>query len=134
MLLNINADKNQFLQIILVGQPQLKQMLRQPELLQFAQRISSDYHLRPLKCDEVAKYINYRLDAVGARGPLFSNDACEMIAQASLGIPRTINILCDTALVYGFAASRQQIGSDLIYQVIEDKKEFGVLPMPLSAS
>jgi type II secretory pathway predicted ATPase ExeA len=57
-----------------------------------------------------------------------------MIAQASLGIPRTINILCDTALVYGFAASRQQIGSDLIYQVIEDKKEFGVLPMPLSAS
>jgi general secretion pathway protein A len=133
MLLNINADKNQFLQIILVGQPQLKEMLRKPELLQFAQRISSDYHLRPLKCDEVTKYINHRLKAVGAQTQLFSNEACDMIAQASLGIPRTINILCDTAMVYGFAANRQQIGSDIIFQVIEDKKEFGVLPMPIAA-
>jgi general secretion pathway protein A len=133
MLLNINADKNQFLQIILVGQPQLKEMLRKPELLQFAQRISSDYHLRPLKCDEVAKYINHRLTAVGAQTQLFSDQACDMIAEASLGIPRTINILCDTALVYGFAANRRQIGQDIIYQVIEDKKEFGVLPMPISA-
>jgi general secretion pathway protein A len=133
MLLNINADKNQFLQIILVGQPQLKEMLRKPELLQFAQRISSDYHLRPLKCDEVAKYINHRLTAVGAQTQLFSNEACDMIAEASLGIPRTINILCDTALVYGFAANRQQIDTDIIYQVIEDKKEFGVLPMPIAA-
>jgi type II secretory pathway predicted ATPase ExeA len=133
MLLNINADKNQFLQIILVGQPQLKEMLRKPELLQFAQRISSDYHLRPLKCDDVAKYINHRLTAVGARTKLFSDEACDMIAEASLGIPRTINILCDTALVYGFAANRQQIEPDIIFQVIEDKKEFGVLPMPVSA-
>jgi len=133
MLLNINADKNQFLQIILVGQPQLKEILRKPELLQFAQRISSDYHLRPLKCDEVAKYINHRLTAVGAQTQLFSNEACDMIAEASLGIPRTINILCDTALVYGFAANRQQIDTDIIYQVIEDKKEFGVLPMPIAA-
>jgi type II secretory pathway predicted ATPase ExeA len=133
MLLNINADKNQFLQIILVGQPQLKEMLRKPELLQFAQRISSDYHLRPLKGDDVAKYINHRLTAVGAQTQLFSNEACDMIAEASLGIPRTINILCDTALVYGFAANRQQIDTDIIYQVIEDKKEFGVLPMPIAA-
>jgi general secretion pathway protein A len=134
MLLNINADKDQFLQIILVGQPQLKEMLRRPELLQFAQRISSDYHLRPLKCDEVAKYINHRLTAVGARTQLFSPEACDMIANASLGIPRTINILCDTALVYGFAANRQQVGPDIVYQVIEDKKEFGILPMPIAAS
>jgi general secretion pathway protein A len=133
MLLNINADKSQFLQIILVGQPQLKEMLRKPELLQFAQRISSDYHLRPLKCEDVAKYINHRLAAVGAQRQLFSNQACDMIAEASLGIPRTINILCDTALVYGFAANRQQIDTDIIYQVIEDKKEFGVLPMPIAA-
>ena len=53
-----------------------------------------------------------------------------MIAEASLGIPRTINILCDTALVYGFATSARQIGSDLVTQVIADKKEFGVLPLP----
>ena len=133
MLLNINADKHQYLQIILVGQPQLKDMLRRPELLQFAQRVSSDYHLRPLRADEVAAYINYRLKAVGARGPLFSDEACDMIAEASLGIPRTINILCDTALVYGFAANVRQISRDLVYQVIRDKMEFGVLPMPAPA-
>jgi type II secretory pathway predicted ATPase ExeA len=130
MLLNINADKHQFLQIMLVGQPQLKDMLRAPQLLQFAQRVSSDYHLRPLKAEDVKKYINYRLSAVGSRFELFSDEACKVIAEASLGIPRTINILCDTALVYGFATSARQIGSDLITQVIADKKEFGVLPLP----
>lgn len=130
MLLNINADKHQFLQIMLVGQPQLKDMLRAPQLLQFAQRVSSDYHLRALKAEDVKKYINYRLSAVGSRFELFSDEACKVIAEASLGIPRTINILCDTALVYGFATSARQIGSDLITQVIADKKEFGVLPLP----
>jgi type II secretory pathway predicted ATPase ExeA len=115
---------------MLVGQPQLKDMLRSPQLLQFAQRVSSDYHLRPLKADEVKKYIGHRLAAVGSRFQLFSDEACRMIADASLGIPRTINILCDTALVYGFAANLRQIGSDVIAQVIEDKKEFGVLPLP----
>jgi type II secretory pathway predicted ATPase ExeA len=130
MLLNINADKHQFLQIMLVGQPQLKHMLRAPQLLQFAQRVSSDYHLRALKAEDVKKYINYRLSAVGSRFELFSDEACKVIAEASLGIPRTINILCDTALVYGFATSARQIGSDLITQVIADKKEFGVLPLP----
>ena len=129
MLLNVNADKNQFLQVILVGQPQLKEMLRSPELLQFAQRVSSDYHLRPLKPDDVVKYINYRLGAVGARTKLFSDAACRAIAEASGGIPRTINILCDTALVYGFASDKRQIDETLIYQVIEDKTEFGVLPI-----
>jgi general secretion pathway protein A len=105
MLSNINTDKNQFLQIILVGQPQLKDMLRTPQLVQFAQRVSSDFHLRPLNMEEVVRYIDYRLSAVGAHFQLFSDSACALIAKASGGIPRTINILCDTALVYGFASS-----------------------------
>jgi general secretion pathway protein A len=130
MLLNINADKDQFLQVILVGQPQLKDMLRAPQLLQFAQRVSADYHLRPLKAADVTKYINHRLNAVGARSELFSDEACQVIAEASLGIPRTINILCDTALVYGFACNARRIDWDLVLQVIEDKHEFGVLPLP----
>ena len=83
-----------------------------------------------MKAEDVKKYINYRLSAVGSRFELFSDEACKVIAEASLGIPRTINILCDTALVYGFATSARQIGSDLITQVIADKKEFGVLPLP----
>jgi len=133
MLLNINADKDQFIQIILVGQPQLKDILRSPQLIQFAQRVSSDYHLRPLKPQEVAKYIDHRLAAVGARYRLFSDEACELIADASRGIPRTINIICDTALVYGFASDCQQIGPQLITQVLYDKMEFGVLPIQATA-
>ena len=130
MLTNINVDKHQLLQIILVGQPQLKDILRSPRLVQFAQRVSSDFHLRPLSGDEVAKYINYRLAAVGARYQLFTPEACELIAKTSRGIPRTINILCDTALVYGFAADVDQVGPELVRQVVEHKSEYGVLSLP----
>ena len=134
MLSNINADKDQFLQIILVGQPQLKDMLRTPQLLQFAQRVSSDFHLRPLIAGDVTQYINYRLKAVGSSFQLFSDEACKMIAEASCGVPRTINILCDTALVYGFAANAKQITPALVTMVIENKQHYGVLPLTALAS
>jgi general secretion pathway protein A len=133
MLSNVNIDKQQFLQIILVGQPQLKDILRAPQLLQFAQRVSSDFHLRPLNSHEVGDYIEFRLRAVGSRSQLFTDDACKIIADTSRGIPRTINILCDTALVYGFAACAQQITAELIETVIENKAQFGVLPFGLLA-
>ena len=132
MLSNINADKDQYLQIILIGQPQLKDLLRSPQLLQFAQRVSSDFHLRPLSPNEVGEYIDYRLKAVGAQAQLFSDEACRIIAHASQGIPRTINILCDTALVYGFATSAEWINADLVRMVIQNKMEFGVLPLETS--
>ena len=127
MLSNINADKDQFLQMILVGQPQLRDLLRQPQLLQFAQRVSSDFHLKPLAPIDVETYIMFRLDAVGAQSGLFSKEACRLIAQASGGIPRTINILCDTALVYGFATNVKSISRDLVQLVVEDKKQYGIL-------
>ena len=132
MLSNINADKDQYLQIILIGQPQLKDLLRSPQLLQFAQRVSSDFHLKPLSPNEVGEYIDYRLRAVGAQAQLFSDEACRIIANASQGIPRTINILCDTALVYGFATSADWINADLVSMVIQNKTEFGVLPLEAS--
>jgi type II secretory pathway predicted ATPase ExeA len=131
MLSNINADKDQFLQIVLVGQPQLKDMLRAPQLLQFAQRVSSDFHLRPMNAHEVTEYIDFRLRAVGSHAELFANDACKMIADTSGGIPRTINILCDTALVYGFAAGVDKITAELVDTVIQNKAQFGVLPFGL---
>jgi type II secretory pathway predicted ATPase ExeA len=134
MLSNINADKSQFLQIILVGQPQLKDLLRAPALVQFAQRVSSDFHLSPLGPGEVTQYIEYRLKAVGARKRLFSDQACELIAKASRGIPRTINILCDTGLVYGFAANTDEITADIVASVIENKSQYGVLPLTESAT
>ena len=129
MLSNINADKQQILQTILVGQPQLNQLLRTPKLLQFAQRVSSDFHLKPLSPDEVSHYIEFRLKAVGSHGQLFSPEACDLIAHTSSGVPRIINILCDTALVYGYAANTNRISADLVRMVIDDKKDFGVLPL-----
>jgi len=129
MLSNVNVGKAQVLQLILVGQPQLMEMLRTPQLLQFAQRVSSDFHLKPLSLKEVSEYIHYRTTAVGARNRLFTEEACRLIAEASGGVPRTINILCDTALVYGFSESLPAVTAELVTAVIEDKNEFGVLPL-----
>jgi type II secretory pathway predicted ATPase ExeA len=134
MLSNINTDKQQILQIILVGQPQLKELLRAPQLLQFAQRISSDFHLRPLNPLEVSEYIDFRVRAVGAYSSLFTDDACSLIADTSRGIPRTINILCDTALVYGFASEADKITAELVDTVIQNKAQFGVLPFSMHPS
>ncbi len=128
MLSNINADKDQLLQIILVGQPQLRDLLRTPQLLQFVQRVSSDFHLKPLLASDVGQYIDFRLRAVGATHQLFSEDACQLIAHASRGIPRTINILCDTALVYGFATGANMITAELVKMVIADKQQYGIVP------
>jgi type II secretory pathway predicted ATPase ExeA len=129
MLSNINADKNQFLQMILIGQPQLRELLRSPELVQFAQRVSSDFHLKPLGEDEVADYITHRLGAAGARSQLFTLEACMLIAKNSGGIPRRINVLCDTALVYGFATKSPTITTKLVRMVIDDKQTYGVFPV-----
>src|SRR6266702_1029889 len=82
MLSNINADKHQILQLILVGQPQLRDLLLAPQLHQFAQRISSDFHLQPLSESEVANYIAFRLKAAGAKRIMFTLDAAHKIAVA----------------------------------------------------
>jgi type II secretory pathway predicted ATPase ExeA len=128
MLSNINADKFQILQLILVGQPQLRDVLMSPQLHQFAQRISSDFHLSPLEPKEVVKYIVFRLEAAGARRIPFTEEACALIARASGGIPRMINILCDTALVYGFAGDRKVVGQDIVKEVIADKQQHSMFP------
>ena len=132
MISNINADHHQILQLILVGQPQLRDLLRSPQLHQFAQRISSDFHLQPLGARDVVNYIAFRLQAVG--GPvlprtLFTLEACNTIAAASGGIPRMINILCDTALVYGFARSEKTISAKLVQDVIADKQQYSIFPL-----
>lgn len=126
MLSNINADKDQLLQLVLVGQPQLRTVLQRPELWQFAQRISSDYHLGRLSLSEVDAYMNHRLERAGAEDRIFTEDAARLIARVSGGVPRVINILCDTALVYAFAAETPIVGSDIVELVLRDKKRYGV--------
>jgi general secretion pathway protein A len=127
MLSNINADKHQLLQVILVGQPQLRDLLKRPDLKQLAQRVAVDFHITPLSVAEVQSYIEHRLKTAGRETPLFTSAACAMIATASQGIPRSINILCDTALVYGFSAEAERIDLALVKDVLNDKAEFGAL-------
>ena len=98
-------------------------------LHQFAQRISSDFHLRPLDDLEVANYIAFRLQAVGSPRPLFTKEACALIASASGGIPRMLNVLCDTALVYGFANDKKIVSDQLVKDVIADKQQYSIFPL-----
>jgi general secretion pathway protein A len=132
MISNINADNHQILQLILVGQPQLRDLLLGPQLHQFAQRISSDFHLRALAEKDVANYIAFRLKSVGSPPlprALFSLEACSKIAAASGGIPRMINILCDTAMVYAYARGERSISAGLVEDVIADKQQYSIFPL-----
>ncbi len=126
MLSNINAGKDQLLQLILVGQPELKEILNKPELLQLAQRVGSDFHLTPLNVEEVHAYIDTRLAIAGCRRRVFTDRAIDSIAEHSRGVPRVINIITDTALVYAFSAEELVVGVETIRNVIRDKSEFGV--------
>lgn len=126
MLSNINADKDQLLQIVLVGQPQLRELLRRPDLQQFFQRVAVDFFIPPLDAHEVRVYISHRLKVAGRELPLFSSQAMTMIAEASKGFPRTINILCDMALVYGFSAGAEVIGVEIVREMLRDRAEYGV--------
>ena len=127
MLSNINADKDQLLQIILVGQPQLRDLLRNPELEQFYQRVSVDFFIPPLQPFEVDKYIQHRLHVAGRNEPLFTPGASRLIGESSKGIPRSINILCETCLVYGYSSNVEKIDINLVREVISDRNEYGVL-------
>ncbi|MFT3812140.1 MAG: AAA family ATPase [Acidovorax sp.] len=127
MLSNINADKDQLLQVVLVGQPQLRTLLQRPELQQFAQRVAADFYIPPLNSVEVRDYIEHRLKVAGRERPLFTPLATAKIAKAAHGIPRSINILCDTALVYGFATEAQLIDIQLVDEVLNDRSQYGVL-------
>ena len=126
MLSNINADKHQVLQLILVGQPELRTMLRKPELAQFAQRVAVDYHLGALNREETSEYIKHRLSQAGGKSGLFTNQACNLVYDSTDGIPRLINVLCDTALVYGYAELRKRISDAQIVAVLADKATSGV--------
>ena len=128
MLSNINADKNQLLQVILVGQPQLRATLRHPDLEQFAQRIAVDYDLKPLNASETREYIRHRITVAGGDPDLFEDGACEVIYEHSGGTPRLINLLADTALVYGYAEQTARINRQLAADVAHDKVQGGIFP------
>jgi general secretion pathway protein A len=126
MLSNIETEKHHLIQIILVGQPELKFKLQQSDLKQFAQRVTVHCHLTGLEKGEVKEYIKHRLEIGGSnRFDLFDEEASDNIALYSRGIPRLINVLCDSALVYGFADELQTIGRDVLDSVYEELKSLG---------
>jgi len=130
MLSNVNADKDQVLQVILVGQKELRETLRRPDLVQFAQRIAVDYHLEPLNEEETSDYIRHRCTVAGGKTDLFSDQACQAVFEFTAGVPRLINLLCDTALVYGYAEQRERIDAKLVRDVGRDKQKGGLFPTP----
>lgn len=115
LLSNLETEKEKLLQIILVGQPELKEKLASPELAQLRQRIAIRYHMLPLDKDEVEAYICHRLNVAGFTGEgLFSEDALREIYRFSSGVPRLINIICDKALLAGFVSETRLISGDMI--------------------
>lgn len=123
MLSNLNADKYDLIQLVLVGLSSLRETLKDPQLLPFVHRVAVDCHLEPLDLEDTHAYIRHRLMIAGAQHEIFSNDAIPSIWEASGGIPRIINLLCDTALLFGFAEQINVIGDDLIHDVINDKRQ-----------
>jgi type II secretory pathway predicted ATPase ExeA len=103
--------------------------LRLPELHQFAQRIAVDYDLKPLTLEETWQYIRHRLKVAGGDPNLFDTRACAAVYYYTGGTPRLINVMCDTALVCGFAEGKRKIDVDVIYEVVREKKKGGIFPI-----
>jgi type II secretory pathway predicted ATPase ExeA len=123
---NINAGSTILLQTVLVGQPQLRDTLRRKDMRPLAQRIGADYVLTPLDQEQTHEYIRHRLGLAGAnREGLFTADACNAIYAASQGVPRIINLFCDTALVYGYADQKPVIGAETVNEMLADKARHG---------
>lgn len=126
MLSNFEMEKQHLFQVILVGQPELRLKLQRKSLEQLAQRVSVHYHISGLGPEEVDAYIKYRIQIAGGKNPdVFMPDALEAIYSYSRGIPRLINILCDTALVYGYADGLKTIGREVIESVIQEREVGG---------
>ena len=121
LLSNFETDKGKLLQIVLLGQPELRDRLNSHQLRQLRQRITVRYHLLPLSRQEVSKYVQHRLHLCGGNGtPCFTSPALWRICQYTQGIPRLVNALCDKALLAGFVEHQKRIGFRLINRAVRE--------------
>ncbi len=118
LILNFQMNDRFLMTILLIGQPELKDMIRQYK--QLDQRIAIRYHLNPLNDEEATNYMLYRLEKAGVTEPIFTNDALEAIYHYSGGIPRKINNVCDLALLIGFSLKVKNIDQQIIMKVAKD--------------
>lgn len=120
LLTNLETKEQKLLQIILIGQPELRVLLDKPELRQLAQRITARYHLNALEKQEVQQYIQHRLLVAGAKRPLFSSAAMARIAEFSRSIPRLINVLANRSLLIAYTKERLQVTPAMVEQAARE--------------
>jgi len=120
LLTNLETSTQQLLQIILIGQPELRTLLQRKDLRQLAQRVTARYHLEPVSREDTEAYIEHRLRICGATRPIFSKAAIDRIYKLSGGIPRLINVLCDRALLGAYTEDKLQIDKKIIRQTANE--------------
>jgi len=133
MLSNLETEKEKLIQIILVGQPQLRAKLENVKLEQFKQRIAVYYHIQALNRQETQDYIFHRVKLVSPNGiDIFTPQALDMVYEHSKGIPRLINLICDSALLSGFIYETKKITGQIISEVIKER-DFSATPKELNS-
>ena len=135
MLSNLETEKSKLIQIVLVGQPNLHDVLGRPELEQLRQRVTVRYHLRPLDPEETAAYINHRLKKAAIGAPMvLSSEVTDPIGRTSQGLPRKINVIADAVLLFGYGEDKHEIDAGLVREVIAELEATGVLAAPASTT
>jgi general secretion pathway protein A len=129
LLTNLETETQKLLQIILIGQPELRDMLARNDLRQLAQRITGRYHLDPLSRDEAIAYIKHRLRVAGATTDLFSNGALRELFRVSGGVPRLLNIIADRALLGAYSEDRHLVNAALVRRAAGEVSGQRVLPI-----
>ena len=120
MFININSGKDEVLQLVLIGQPELRDLVSRPDMRQFAQRVAASYHLTAMDLKTVRGYIPHRLQVAGADRRIFTSPAVTLIYQVTRGVPRLVNQLCDLALVYAFTRGKKLVTPAIVQQVLDD--------------
>ncbi|MDJ0653036.1 MAG: AAA family ATPase [Xanthomonadales bacterium] len=128
LLTNLETPTQKLLQIILLGQPELRDLLRRPDLRQLSQRITARYHLTPLAADETRAYVEHRLRVAGAVEPLFNGAGYRALHRYSDGIPRLINILAERSLIAAYARGSRRAGAALVRQAADEVLDQGHAP------
>jgi general secretion pathway protein A len=121
LLSNLETEKEKLFQIVLVGQPELREKLASPELAQLRQRIAVRYHVLPLEKKDVENYIAHRLEIAGSSGDISWNDeAIDEIYSYSKGVPRLINIACDRSMLLGYVRNVKKFDRDIILEAVSE--------------
>lgn len=123
-LTNINSNKDELLQLLLIGQPELRDIICRPDMKQFAQRIASSFHLSHMDQKTVYSYIIHRLEKAGGGAHMFSREASDMVHEITGGIPRLVNQLCDMCMLYASISQRETVGPEHVRAVLRDGAYF----------